>query len=132
MKKVITRKINPNEDMNTYTSNINKEFKKVLDTFDELNSLEDTAIIHYDPEGFAFIGNIQEVTESINNRNRTKKLNVWVTDRVFDDMKAVQFIHGGISVNEAMNIIINEYMETFRNTEEYQLFMELKDKIEKK
>lgn len=132
MKKVITRKINPNEDMNTYTSNINKEFKKVLDTFDELNSLEDTAIIHYDPEGFAFIGNIQEVTESINNRNRTKKLNVWVTDRVFDDMKAVQFIHGGISVNEAMNIIINEYMETFRSTEEYQLFMELKDKIEKK
>ena len=132
MKKVITRKINPNEDMTSYTSNINKEFKKVLETFDDLNSSEDTAIIHYDPDGFAIIGNIQEVTESIRNRNRTKKLNVWVTDRVFDDMKAVQFIHGGISVNEAMNIIINEYMESFRDTEEYQLFMELKDKIEKK
>ena len=47
MKKVITRKINPNEDMNTYTSNINKEFKKVLDTFDELKKAIDEYIEFY-------------------------------------------------------------------------------------
>lgn len=96
-------------------------------------SKEKGEILSFDHEtGEVTQYSVGEFEDSVHKSRKMKKINLWVKEELVEDIKALQFISGGINLTEAVNDILESYFSEFRETEEYILYIKLRDKIQKK
>lgn len=116
------RKKRENETMADYTMEIGKDIQ-----------LGKGEMIEFNPEtGDTIVSSTDEFIDRVHQSRNMKKINFWLEESLIEDIKALQFISGGINLTEAVTFIIKDFFIDFSETEEYKLYMKLRDKIQKK
>lgn len=121
-----TRKKREDESIIDYTQEVDKEI-----AFDP--SKKDSEALLYNPEtGEHILSSLDDFEDNVNKSRNMKKINLWIPESMVDDIEAVRFIYGNLTLTDAVLLIMNDFFEDFQNTEEYKLYMNLVNRIRKK
>lgn len=109
-----------------------------MDIYNERKSIKLTELINDEKKYLSGISPEKradfdlEINDPEGKTNRTKRVNLLLTEETYEQLKVLQIVMGGVSANEAIYSMVKPYLDKFVLSEDYQDYMKLIKKYREK